>query len=133
VARRLSLLALAAVALAGCGGSHRAAGTTASCTTPAAGHALARIDRDLTALKAAGAKHVSDTLLGGPAVNHATDRFLLDLAKAPIDNLARNRLIDHAAASVIANCQQCFQALEAERPIPAIAHGEPGTSCPAKP
>jgi hypothetical protein len=32
-------------------------------------------------------------------------------------------VIDHAAAIVAGSCQQCFQALEAERPIPAIAHG----------
>jgi hypothetical protein len=45
---------------------------------------------------------------------------------APIGNLARNRMIDHAAAIVAPVCQQCFQALEAERPIPAIAHGDSG-------
>ncbi len=102
-----------------------------SCTTTAQTRALAQLNRDLATLKTAGAQHAKNTLLGGPAANRATDRFLGDLVRAPIDNLARNRLIDHAAASVVANCQQCFQALEAERPIPAIAHGEPG-SCTAK-
>ena len=52
------------------------------------------------------------------------DRFLHDVATAPIPNLTRNRLIDHAASAIVGACQQCFQALEAERPIPAIAHGE---------
>lgn len=136
--RRLPLLALAAAALAGCGGSHSAPGTTAattsaaSCRAAAKARAVKRLDADLAALRVAGAKPTKNALLGGPAANHATDRFLHDLELAPIDNLTRNRLIDHAAAAVVGACQQCFQALEAMRPIPAIAHGEPG-NCPAKP
>jgi hypothetical protein len=86
----------------------------------------------VAALKAAGRANVKDTLLGGPAANHATDRFLLDLGRAPIDNLTRNRLIDRAAAAIVSVCQQCFQALEAQRPIPTIAHEGTATKCPAK-
>jgi hypothetical protein len=127
------VLVPAAIALAACGGgSHHAgppAATTAPCRTKAETRALARLHADLTALRASGRVEVKNTLLGGPAANHATDRFLLDLAHAPIDNLARNRLIDHAAAAVFAACQQCFQALEAERPIPTIAHEGTGTTC----
>ena len=130
--RRLWLPALVALVLAGCGSSRSGTTTTATCRPPTETRALATLDDDLAALKAAGRQHAEDTLLGGPAANRATDRFLLDLARAPIDNLARNRLIDHAAAAVVGNCQQCFQALEAARPIPAIAHGEPG-SCAARP
>ena len=86
----------------------------------------AGLNRDLASLRTAGQVHVADKLLGGPAANRATDRFLHDLEVAPISNLMRNRLIDHAAASVVGNCQQCFQALEAERPIPAIRAGDKG-------
>ncbi|TMK94466.1 MAG: hypothetical protein E6G42_04600 [Actinobacteria bacterium] len=53
----------------------------------------------------------------------ATDRFLADLGSAHLDLLLENRLIDHAAAALAGSCTQCFQALEAERPIPAISHG----------
>ena len=31
-------------------------------------------------------------------------------------------MIDHAAAAVATSCDQCFQQLEAMRPIPQIAH-----------
>jgi hypothetical protein len=131
VARQLPVVVLAVLALAACGGgSHRASTTsTAPCRAKAEARALARLQADLAALNAAGRVHVKNTLLGGPAANHATDRFLLDLSRAPIDNLARNRLIDHAAAAIVSACQQCFQALEAERPIPTIAHEGTATTC----
>jgi hypothetical protein len=107
---RGSALALAALALAGCGGGAR----KASCP------ALQRLDRELAAMRAAKTP---------AAVSRLTDRFLRDVDTAPIDNLARNRMIDHAAAAVSALCPQCFQALEADRPIPAIAHGDVGAGC----
>jgi hypothetical protein len=130
------ILLLAAVA-AGCGGSHSAAPptdsgsgtTTLACRTKAERRALVKLDRDLAGLKSAGRVPVKNTLLGGKEANRATDRFLHDLAVAPISNLRRNRLIDHAAASIVGSCQQCFQALEAERPIPSIAHDANGASC----
>jgi hypothetical protein len=132
-----ALILLLAVVAAGCGGSHSAtppAGsgsgtTTAACRTKAQRRALVKLDRDLVGLKSAGRVHVKNTLLGGRAANRATDRFLRDLAESPISNLRRNRLIDHAAASIVGNCQQCFQALEAERPIPSIAHDANGARC----
>lgn len=131
--RWLAILA-AAFVLAGCGGAKPVAApttgsTTTSCRTPAAKRALARLRHDLDVLEAAGQVRVKNRLIGGPAANKATDRFLLDLAKAPVSNLTRNRLIDFAARSVVAYCQQCFQALEAERPIPSIAHDSNGASC----
>jgi hypothetical protein len=48
------------------------------------------------------------------------------VATAPVDNLVRNRMIDHAAAIVSPVCEQCFQALEAARPIPALRYGDAG-------
>ena len=88
-----------------------------------------KLHHDIAVLRTAGRIHVKDRLLGGPAVNRATDRFLLDLARAPISNLRRNRLIDFAATAANANCSQCFQALEAARPIPSIAHDGNGADC----
>ena len=110
--------------LAGCGGGSK----DATCTSPKEQRALARLDADLAALKRAAALPSPDALKGNAAVNRATDRFLLHVATAPIDNLKRNRLIDHAAALLLGSCEQCFQALEAERPIVTIAHGDLG--CP---
>ena len=120
--RLVLLIAFGLLALTACGaGSHRPAATTATsgsgsakqCRNQAA--ALAKIDRDLAAMGQAKTEPVMSTL---------TDRFLLHVSTAPLTNLQRNRLIDHAAAAVSIKCPQCFQALEAERPIPAIRAGE---------
>ncbi|HET7572133.1 MAG TPA: hypothetical protein VFJ77_05625 [Gaiellaceae bacterium] len=118
--RRLALLPLAAAAiLAGCGSGSREA---QSCEQKAEAKALARLNADVKALHAAALRAPGSSLAGTPKVSRLTDRFLNDVNTAPIDNLARNRLIDHAAAALAGTCQQCFQALEASRPIPAIAH-----------
>lgn len=128
MARPLISLAIV-LAAAGCGGGSATTGGTPSCSSPAAERAVTQLHADVAALRHAAALPTRNTLLGNAAVNRATDRFLRDLGTAPIDNLARNRMIDHAAAAVVGACEQCFQALEAGRPIPAIAHGE--GSCPA--
>jgi hypothetical protein len=127
--RRYALLLVGVVLVVGCGGStsRPAARATAaaakSCETAAAAWARARLHRDIAAIRRAARLKTQDTLKGNEAVNTATDRFLLDLARAPIDLLEKNRLIDHAAGALAGACEQCFQALEAGRPIPAIAHG----------
>jgi hypothetical protein len=138
--RLLPLLLVAAAA--GCGGSgspprtsatatHAQSATRTSaaqtCAARAKARALKKLDADLAALRRAAAHPGKDTLAGNAAVNRATDRFLTDVNTAPIDNLARNRMIDHAAAALLGACEQCFQALEAERPIPAIEQGDRGT------
>jgi hypothetical protein len=119
---RVAVIVACVVLLAGCGGSKQA------CTSTKEQRALARLQADLTAIKRAAALPATDTLKGNAAVNRATDRFLLDVATAPVDNLKRNRMIDHAASLLLGSCEQCFQALEAERPIVSIAHGDRG--CP---
>jgi hypothetical protein len=121
---RAAPLIVCVLLLAGCGGGAK----DASCTSPKEQRALARLAGDLAAIKRAASQPVTDRLKGGAAVNRATDRFLLHVETAPIDNLQRNRLIDHAAASLVGSCEQCFQALEAARPIVNIAHGDAG--CP---
>ena len=95
-------------------------------------NALTRIQADLGSIKQASALPVHDSLKGNPAINRATDRFLRDVALAPLDNLVRNRLIDHAAAFLLGSCEQCFQALEASRPIVVIEHAHTGVACHAK-
>ena len=123
--RWLLLILATVLLLAGCGGS----GSKHACKNPKAARALARLEADLTAIKHAADFPAPDTLKGNAAINRATDRFLLHVETAPLDNLTRNRMIDHAAAALLGTCQQCFQALEASRPIPSIAHGDLG--CPA--
>jgi hypothetical protein len=123
VGRLLGLCAVALVALTACGSDSKPTSQTATVTTASSSvkqcrnqaAALAKIDRDLAAMGQAKSATLMSTL---------TDRFLLHVSTAPLTNLQRNRLIDHAAAAVSIKCPQCFQALEAERPIPAIRAGE---------
>jgi hypothetical protein len=123
VVRVLVLLACAALCLTACGSGHRAAAppkAKKSCVSP---KAIAKLDADISAMRHAAALPTKDRLLGNDAINHATDRFLNDVSLAHISNLKRNRMIDHAAGSLAGACEQCFQALEAARPIPNIRLG----------
>ena len=120
--RVAALLCVVTLAVTACGSStrHATPATTATskkCRDERA--AIAKVNAAVAALQQAKK---------GPATDKATDHFLLVVATAPISNLQRNRLIDHAAAAVATKCPQCFQALESERPIPAIAHGDTGCS-----
>jgi hypothetical protein len=127
----LVLSALAAIA-AGCGGGHAkhvAQPVQQQHRCPAATRALARIQRDIEALRRAAKLPTKSHLLGNHAINAATDRFLNDVELAPISNLERNRLIDHAMSSLVGQCDQCFQAFEAARPIPSIRAGD--SKCPS--
>ena len=127
----LPLFLVLAFAAAGCGGGHSASRsattttttTTRSCRTAATARAEARLRTDVARIRRASRLKTRDSFKGNPAINAATDRFLLDVAQAPIALLAKNRLIDRAAGALEGECAQCFQALEAARPIPAIAHG----------
>jgi hypothetical protein len=67
--------------------------------------------------------------MGTPALQHATDRFLTHLTTSKLDNYYQNRLIDKAASAVAFACEQCFQMLEASRPIPAMQYGPHTRSC----
>jgi hypothetical protein len=135
VLRAAVLALLVTLTLAACGAptsSPPPAATTATSTQSAAkanvcknqAIALAKIHRDIAALEAAYRLPVKDKLLGNHAINVATDEFLNDEELAPISNLKRNRLIDLAMSAIGTHCQQCFQALEAGRPISAIHAGE---------
>jgi hypothetical protein len=128
VIRGLGLACCVVLCVAACGGARHAATTTAPpkptrCVSP---KALAKLHRDVAALERAAALPTSSTLLGNAAINRATDRFLNDVSLAPITNLERNRMIDHAAGALGGACQQCFEALEAARPIPSLRMGDTG-------
>jgi hypothetical protein len=99
--------------VAACGGAAKHAATvTKQCVSP---KAIAKLNADIAALRRARGNEA--------ATNRTTDRFLLDVATAPITNLKRNRMIDHAVGALGGECEQCFQALEAARPIPNIRTG----------
>ena len=124
------LLLVVVVVAAGCGGrsaprvvQHARQAKPNPCDTPASARARAKLRADIAALRRAANLETHDTLKGNAAVNRATDRFLLDVAQAPIPLVEQNEFINHAAAALVGSCEQCFQALEAARPIPAIAHG----------
>jgi len=117
-----------AVLAAGCG-SEKSVQSTASTTRPtttspkvrALIHDYRILGADVRLLRAAAAKVHRGTLLGTPALRRATGRFIEDLESSHLSPKARNREIDHAAGAVATSCEQCFQQLEAIRPIPQIA------------
>jgi hypothetical protein len=94
----------------------------ARATTAGQKRDLVQLWADTGAMRRAAAKSEHSSLKGDPAVRRATSSFIDDLDRSRIDNLSKNRVIDHAAAAVATVCEQCFQQLEAMRPIPAIAH-----------
>ena len=129
------LLALAIVLLAGCGGSKHAALQPTPTTTKTTAAAKVRtplvralirdyaaLGADVRAMRAAALKVHKQTLKGTPAIRRTTDRFIADLQKSRLTLKSQNRMIDHAAGAVSTSCDQCFQQLEAMRPIPQIAH-----------
>jgi hypothetical protein len=125
VLRGLLVAACIALPLTACGGG----GTPSTSTNRCESRALARLQADVASLRRAAKLPTANRLQGNAAVNRATDRFLHDLALAPIDNKQKNRMIDHAAGALIGACVLCFQALEAARPIPSLRMGETGGSC----
>lgn len=120
---RAAALVCAAACLTACGSGKKAETAETTTTTCVSAHALAKLDADIASIRHAARLPVKDTLLGNPSINRATDRFLHDVELARISNLQRNRMIDHAAGALAGRCEQCFQGLEAARPIPSIRAG----------
>lgn len=120
-------LVLAALA-AGCGGGRTAQTVEPTETTETKPALTARQARELAQLQAdikrikVIAAPVHHSLMGTPKLMAATGKFLDDEQRATLDNLTKNHLISLAASAVAGSCDQCFQQLEAARPIPAIAH-----------
>jgi hypothetical protein len=130
--RAASALLLAALLVAGCGGSKKAATTEANPfpqdpqilernTSAASRRSLDLLAADIRRLRAEAPKAKAGSRMGTPRLQQLTTRFITDLKRSDVDIVSQNRIIDHAAAVAAPVCDQCWQMLEAERPIPAIA------------
>jgi hypothetical protein len=115
VIRSVAIIGCAVLCLTACG-----AATKHTTTTCASAKADAKLRVDIVAMHRAAQLPTKNTLLGDSAINHATDRFLNDVEVLHVSNLDRNRMIDHAIGTLGGTCEQCFQALEAARPIPNL-------------
>jgi hypothetical protein len=130
-----AVVLVAAAAVAGCGGSKAAppspppVSKSACALTPAAKRDLAKANRDLAALRRLVARTKRWSDMGTPALQAATGKFLDDLTTSHLDNYRQMRLIDYAASSVSAVCNQCFQILESNRPIPAMKASPTRATC----
>jgi hypothetical protein len=119
--RGVALLSTVLV-LAACGGGGGTA-QHAAAPAPVSERPLpAKLRVDLRAISTEAAKVKHNSLLGTPALQQATGRFLDDLQLSKLTLLEQNRALDHAASAVAGSCDQCFQMIEANRPIPALAH-----------
>jgi ribosomal protein L20 len=89
--------------------------TTRRCRVEAAAdkRAMRKIQADIARIRRATTHDGTST---------ATDRFIDDLNRSHISLKRKNRLIDFAISASVGKCEDCFQALEAMRPIPSIAH-----------
>jgi hypothetical protein len=128
-------VALSIALLAGCGASKHSEAAPPPVTTTTTAAAKVRtlqiralisdyktLGADIAAMRAAAVKVHGQTLKGTPALRRTTGRFIEHLEKSHLTLKSRNRMIDHAAGAVATSCDQCFQQLEAVRPIPQIAH-----------
>jgi cytochrome c556 len=107
--------------LAACGGTAKPkpASHAKPKVCPKTQRAVARLQSDIAAIRKAALTTPEDS----PEINAATDHFITDVSTAPVGNLKRNRLIDHAMGALHGQCESCFQALEAGRPIVSIHYG----------
>ena len=129
--------AVAAVLLAaGCGSRSAAPPTPTTVPTVSASACkltaqtraqLAKAQRDLASLRQVAKKQTKYTELGTTAMQNATGRYLDDLTTSKLDHFRVNRLIDLGVSVAGPYCGQCFQMLEANRPIPAMKYE--GTHC----
>lgn len=83
---------------------------------------LAKAMRDLAALRRVAKTQTKYTELGTVAMQNATGRYLDDLTNSKLDYYRVNRLIDLGVDAAGPFCGQCFQMLEAARPIPAMKY-----------
>jgi hypothetical protein len=121
VIRSVAIIGCAVLCLTACGAmKQKVVSLTPTTTKCASVKADAKLRADIAAMHRAAQLPTKNTLLGDPAINHATDRFLNDVEVLHVSNLDRNRMIDHAIGTLGGTCEQCFQALEAARPIPNL-------------
>jgi hypothetical protein len=114
---------VAAVSLSGCSGPSSPPTTSPSVArTGQQKRDLARLWSDVGAIKTAAAKVSHRTLMGTPELQRTTGAFLDRLDRSSLEPKMKNRMIDFAASAVAGSYDQCFQMLEAARPVPDIAH-----------
>jgi hypothetical protein len=117
---RLFVPALCAAVLAGCGGHAVAPGVSSPSNKVLLSRERqeARLFRDIALIRAEARKTKTSTLKGTPALRRLTARFIEDYDRSSaIPRLRKNRMIDHAVGAFAGTCDQCFQQLEAIRPI----------------
>ena len=118
---------------AGCGSKTAKQQTTTAAAVPAVSQGacklttqtraqVAKAQRDLAALRRLAKTQTGYTELGTTAMQNATGRYLDDLTNSKLDNYRINRMIDLGMSVAAAYCGQCFQMLEAARPIPAMKY-----------
>ncbi|HEY8628710.1 MAG TPA: hypothetical protein VIL56_10370 [Gaiellaceae bacterium] len=112
--------ALCAVVLAGCGGHTVSPGLSGPSNKVllSRGRQETRLFRDVALIRAEARRTTTASLKGTPALRRLTSRFIVDYDRSSaIPRLRKNRMIDHAVGALAGTCDQCFQQLEAIRPI----------------
>ncbi len=118
--QRLLFLALCAVVLAACGGDSVSPGASVPSNKVSLSRKSqeARLLRDVARIRSEAGRTTTATLKGTPALRRLTARFIRDYDRSSaITRLRKNRMIDHAVGALAGTCDQCFQQLEAIRPI----------------
>jgi len=118
--RLLFVPALCAAVLAGCGGHAGSPGASHSSNRLLLSRERqeARLFRDVALIRAEARRTSTSSLKGTPALRQLTARFIEDYDRSSaIPRLRKNRMIDHAVGALAGTCEQCFQQLEAMRPI----------------
>jgi hypothetical protein len=118
--RRLLVSALCAAVLAGCGGHSVTRGPSGPSNRLLLSQERqeARLFRDVGLIRAEARRTSTSSLQGTPALRRLTARFIGDYDNSSaIPRLRKNRMIDHAVGALAGTCDQCFQQLEAIRPI----------------
>ena len=124
---RVGVAILLAALVAGCGSTKAVSPAspvtpvTKQTLTPPQQRELATLRAHIRRLKVVAAP-VHHSLMGTPKLMAATSTFLDHEEASWLDNLTKNHLISLAASAVAGSCDQCFQQLEASRPIVQIAH-----------
>jgi hypothetical protein len=118
--RRLVAPALCAVVLAGCGGhpvSPRVSRPSNSLLLKRE-RQEARLFRDVELIRTEARRTTTSSQMGTSALRRLTGRFIDEYNQSSaIPRLRKNRMIDHAVGALAGTCDQCFQQLEAMRPI----------------
>jgi hypothetical protein len=125
------VVAAVAFAAAGCGGTSRTSGTTTAARhvspsitskhcrglEPAQLRKRRLLERDLAAMRVAAKPLEHLTLMGSPAMQRTTGTFVDDLDRSGLPNYVKSHYSALAGAIVAGVCDQCFQMIEADRPV----------------